>query len=43
MATTVETAERAPEGVPTQMLIGGVGREAADGRTFERAYLGEVE
>jgi betaine-aldehyde dehydrogenase len=36
MATTVETAELALEGVPTQMLIGGVWREAADGGTFEK-------
>ena len=42
MTTTVETAEPALEGAPTQMLIGGVWREAADGTTFERAYLGEV-
>ena len=36
MATTVETAERALEGVPTQMLIDGAWREAARGGTFEK-------
>ena len=43
MATTGETAELALEGVPAQMLIGGVSREAAGGGTFARAYRGEVE
>ncbi len=36
MATTVETAELALEGVPTQMLIDGVWREAAGGGTFQK-------
>jgi acyl-CoA reductase-like NAD-dependent aldehyde dehydrogenase len=36
VSTTVESAERALEGVPTQMLIDGGWREAAGGGTFEK-------